>query len=113
MDNPEDSLDDVRDELLRLLKADDWQLTESARRTAFPFLRATGCLPTDAAVIDYVMNLLEDDFPFHRVELGSGEPGYVMNNADGRGLYIKLKIERGRTDEVWVLSFHVSQHRKG
>jgi DNA-binding transcriptional regulator YiaG len=46
------------------------------------------------------------------VELGSGEPGYVLTNADGRGLYIKLKIESGRTDEVWVLSFHVSVHHK-
>ena len=36
-----------------------------------------------------------------------------MNNVDGRGLYIKLKIERGRQDKVWVLSFHVSQHHKG
>jgi len=113
MSSGEESLDDVRDELLRLLKADDWQLTDSARKDAFPILRATGCLPTDAAVIEYIMDLLESNFPFHRVELGSGESGYVMNNVDGRGLYIKVKIERGRTDEVWVLSFHVSQHHKG
>jgi hypothetical protein len=32
---------------------------------------------------------------------------------DDRGLYIKLKIERGRTDEVWVLSFHISKHHRG
>src|SRR4051812_49399119 len=99
MTSPEESLDDVRDELLRLLRAEDWQLTESARRTAVPVLRAAGCLPTDAAVIEYVTDLLETNFPFHRVELGSGESGYVMSNADGRGLYFKLKIERGRTDE--------------
>jgi len=113
MASPEESLSDVRDELLRLLRANDWQLTESARKTSVPILRATGCLPTDAAVIEFIIGLLETNFPFHQIEMVSGEPGYVMNNADGRGLYIKLKIERGRTDEVWLLSFHLSQHYKG
>jgi hypothetical protein len=36
-----------------------------------------------------------------------------MTNVDGRGLYVKLKIQRARRDEVWVLSFHVSIHYKG
>jgi hypothetical protein len=32
-----------------------------------------------------------------------------MNNADGKGLYIKLKIE---DQKVWVLSFHPSKHSR-
>ena len=46
----------------------------------------------------------------HEVKLGSGQPAFVMNNADEQGLYIKLKIE----DEMAaILSFHVSDHYRG
>jgi hypothetical protein len=111
------SLDDIRAELLRLLRADDWQITESPRRDGGPILRAMGVLPTDGAMIEYVTGLLEDDVlfrgKFHEVTLGSGEKGYAMNDVDGKGLYVKLKINRGRRDEVWVLSFHVSIHHRG
>ena len=76
-----------------------------------------GQMPTDCAIIDYIVRLLRTNFPFHEVRLGepagSAGAGYVMNNADGRGLYIKVKIECGRADEVIVLSFHVSDHYKG
>jgi hypothetical protein len=109
-----DSLDDVRGELLRLLKLDDWQITESARRDGRPILQAAGFLPTDGAMIEYVLRLLEDEFlvreKFHEVTLGSGEKGYAMNDVDGKGLYVKLKVNRDRHDEAWVLSFHVSTH---
>lgn len=112
-----DSLDDIRAELLRLLGQDDWQVTESARRDAAPILRAAGVLPTDGALIDYVTRLLEDDVlcrtKFHEVTLGSGEKAYALNDVDGRGLYVKVMIKRGRHDELWVLSFHVSIHHPG
>jgi hypothetical protein len=107
----------IREELLRLLDNDDWQVTESARRAAFPILRGMGRVATDGAIIEYVTRLLRTDFPFHEVPLGdppgSAGTGYVMNNADGPGLYIKLTIRQERTTEVWVVSFHVSQHFKG
>ncbi len=61
MASEEGSLDDVRAELLRLLKQDDWQITESARRDGRPILQAAGFLPTDGAMIEYVIRLLEDD----------------------------------------------------
>jgi hypothetical protein len=109
-----DSLDDVRKELLRLLGEDDWQITDSARRDGNPILRAAGLLPTDGAIIEYVTRLLGDEVlcsaKFHEVTLGSGEKAYAMNDVDGKGLYIKLTIKRGRRDEVWVLSFHISIH---
>ena len=110
-------LDDIRAELLRLLGEDDWQITESARRDGGPILRAAGFLPTDGAMIEYVTGLLEDDVlfhgKFHEVTRDSGEKAYAMNVVDGKGLYVKLKIERGRRDEVWVLSFKVSIHHRG
>jgi hypothetical protein len=108
------SLDDVRAELLRLFKEDDWQITESARRDGRPILQAAGFLPTDGAMIEYVIGLLEDDGfyreKFHEVPLVSGEKGYAMNDVDGKGLYVKLKINRDRREEAWVFSFHVSIH---
>lgn len=115
MASEESSLDDVRKKLLDLLDQDDWQITESARRDGRPILQAAGFLPTDGAMIEYVIRLLEDGGlcrdKFHEVELGSGEKSYAMNDVDGKGLYIKLKINRDRQEEVWVLSFHVSIHR--
>ncbi|HVS37176.1 MAG TPA: hypothetical protein VMS17_16560 [Gemmataceae bacterium] len=108
---------EVRDELLRLLDNDDWQVTESARSTAYPILRTMGRMPSDGAIIEHVSHLLRTDFPFHAVPLGeppgSAGTGYMMNNADGRGLYIKMTIRQARTTEVWVVSFHVSQHFRG
>ncbi|HEY7308286.1 MAG TPA: hypothetical protein VH643_02885 [Gemmataceae bacterium] len=116
MATEEGSLDDVRAELLRLLNRDDWQITEEkARKPGRPILQAAGFLPTDGAMIEYIIRLLEDEAlcreKFHEVTLGSGEKGYAMNDVDGKGLYVKLKINRDRREEVWVLSFHVSIHR--
>jgi hypothetical protein len=114
MVSEESSLDEARTELLRLLHQDDWQITESARRDGRPLLQAAGFLATDGAMIEYITRLLEDNLlcreKFHEVSLGSGEKGYALNDVDGKGLYVKLKINRDRREEVWVLSFHVSIH---
>jgi hypothetical protein len=113
----DESGEEVRAELVRLLEEVAWRIAKSARETAYPILRAMGEMPTDCAIVDYIARLLRADFPFHEVPLGeppgSAGTGYVMNNADGLGLYIKVKIERDRTDEVVVLSFHISKHHKG
>jgi hypothetical protein len=118
MASEEGSLDDVRAELLRLLKQDDWQIVETtARKPGRPILQAAGLLPTDGAMIEYIIGLLEDEVlcreKFHEEPLESGEKGYAMNNVDGKGLYVKLTINRGRSDEAWVLSFHISKHHRG
>ena len=64
----------------------------------------------ECAVIEFILDRLHENFPIHPVTLGSGETACVMNNADGHGLYIKLKVKE---DRVVVLSFHVSDHHKG
>jgi len=111
------SCEEVRAELIRLLESDDYRITESAKATAYPILRAAGQMLTEGAIIEYITHLLRTNFPFHVEPLGeppgSRGTGYVMNNADGRGLYIKVKIEQRRTDEVHVLSFHISKHYRG
>jgi hypothetical protein len=77
-------------------------------------LQAKGLAAYEWEIIRYVLRLLKADFPLHAILRGIPEgslpEGYVMNNADGQGLYIELTIER---DTVWVISFHVSKHFKG
>lgn len=111
------SLEEVRAELIRLLEGSHWDIVKPAREAAYPILQDAGQRPSDWAILDYITDLLRKDFPFHSIPLGeppgSAGVGYVMNNADRQGLYIKVTIERNRTDGVVgvvVLSFHISKH---
>jgi len=62
-------------------------------------------------LVDYILEKLLLPFPLNEVLMGeppgSGGTAYSMNNVDGQGLYIKLKIE---DDRVVILSFHVCKH---
>jgi hypothetical protein len=64
-------------------------------------------------MVDFLHDLLESGFDIHEVQLGeppgSGGVGYVLNNADGEGLYIKFKLE---WQYLLLLSFHVSKHHR-
>ena len=108
------NLDDVRQELIGRMEADDCRCTERAERDGKAILRRDRLPPTEREIVRYVLRLLRDGYPFHRIRRGQPEgslpDGHVMNNADGRGLYIEMTIERG---EVWIVSFHTSIHYKG
>ena len=112
MSDEELTLEAARQRLIELIEADDWEITDAAVESGFEIVRARGLYPTRWQVMKYALDLLKSDFPIHAV--GLGEPpgssgiGYVMNNADGLGLYIKLKIEEDRS--VRMLSFHRSKH---
>src|SRR5262245_59634236 len=90
----------ARAALIRLIEADEWEVTASAVSDARPILLRAGLPGTTFAVVEYVLRLLKDGFPMHPLPLGeppgSAGTAYVMNNADGQGLYIKVKIERER-----------------
>ncbi|MCI0455650.1 MAG: hypothetical protein L0Z62_01555 [Gemmataceae bacterium] len=106
---------DDRQRLIDLLEADDWRVCESVLKSRHPLLRgyvnqAGESHLGECAVIEFILDRLRSNFPMHPVTLGSGETACVMNNADGHGLYIKVKIEN---EEVRVLSFDVSDHYKG
>lgn len=102
-----------RRELIRLLQGEEeepegWRITNSAlaegRRLIPSYLGHLGAY----ALQLYILNRLRDNLAaWHTVELGSGEPGYALTNADGKGLYIKLTIQDSM---VVILSFHVSKH---
>jgi hypothetical protein len=53
------------------------------------------------------LKLLKANFPLQAVPQGnppgSRGIGYELRNADGHGLYIKLKLEDGK---AWLISFH-------
>jgi hypothetical protein len=114
------SCEEVRAELIRLLDNGDCRIPKTkATDPGFPILRKMGLMPTQGAMIEYISDLLRANFPLHPVLLhsapASGGTGYVMNNCDGQGLYIKVRIEREywRTHQVVVMSFHVSEYHKG
>jgi hypothetical protein len=114
MAGEEDAIREIRRELINLIQTDDWEFNDKSRADGLVWLQRSTSFPTEVKLIEYVLSLLQADFPMQ--EVGMGEPpgslgtGYTMNNTDGQGLYIKLTIERGRAR---VVSFHVSKHYKG
>jgi hypothetical protein len=101
-----------RAELIRLLEgdeSDEWRITETALSDGRVILSQYRGHFGAYAINLFILDLLRGNHPIHAVVLGSGETGCAMNAhlADGRPLYIKLKIQ----DEIAViLSFHVSVH---
>jgi hypothetical protein len=101
------TIDEAREELIRLLEAAECRITEKAEQEGRKILRQQGKVPTQWAVFDFALQLLKANFPLHAVP--QGDPpgchgiGYEMRNTDGRGLYIKLKLENGK---AWLISFH-------
>jgi hypothetical protein len=114
MEGDELTLEAARQELIRLLVSDDCLLTERAENEGKAILRRDGLPATERGVVAYVLKLLRANYPMHKIKrgqpAGSLPDGYVMNNADGRGLYIELILE---DDRAWVISFHTSKHYRG
>jgi hypothetical protein len=108
-------LDQVREELVRLFKSDDWEITRRAEKDGREILKRYMQFPTQVAIVDFVMDRLKAGYPFHEIRrgepLGARVDGYVMNYSDEKvtDLYIELIIE---DDRVWIISFHISKHAK-
>src|SRR6266850_2037004 len=94
MPQKKDDLPEIRQELVRLLEDDEWMLTRAAELSGREVLGRKLQYPTQCDIIRFVLSALKTDFPIHEVALGerpgSLGAGYVMNNADGEGLYVKL-----------------------
>ena len=96
MTSNEESLQQIRTILITLLEgaeAENWSITYSALQSGRKILPRHNGHFGAYAVNSFILNLLRTGFPMHEVKLGSGQPAFVMNNADEQGLYIKLKIE--------------------
>jgi hypothetical protein len=100
-------LDEVLRQALAFLNSDEWQLTQTAERDA----RNLGY--TQVQVAELLLYRLSEGFPFHEVPLGeppgSGGVGYVLNDVDGQGLYIKFLLE---WSYLKIISFHITKHTR-
>lgn len=114
MEREEPALAEARDELIRQMENDDCRVTDRAEAEGKAILRRDALPVTERGIVDYALRLLHAGYPMHRIKRGQPEgsrpDGYVMNNADGRGLYIEMVLEYGR---AWIISFHTSLHFRG
>ncbi len=105
MSAPDAASDAVRRELITAFESRKWEFTKRALREGLDAFRSHSENPSDEEMVDYILDLLEAGCPLHRVELHDPPYGeaHEMKNADGRGLYIKLKLD---WPYVIVMSFH-------
>jgi hypothetical protein len=107
------SLEEIRKQLIELIEADEWRMTEKAERTGRTFLRDLVPFPTQVSIVKHTLQLLEQPgCSLGPVPMGipEGSRGLAYRVHDPRSprLYIKVKIEEGI---VWFLSFKESDHR--
>jgi hypothetical protein len=95
--------------LLQGDELEEWRITATALRDGRQILPHYQGHFGAYAINLFILDQLGGSLPMHAVELGSGEMGCVISAqlADGRPLYIKLKIQ---DDIAVILSFHVSVH---
>ncbi len=108
------SLEEIRQQLIELIEADEWRMTETAERTGRRFLREIVPFPSQLSIVRYTFQLLEQaECTLVPVPMGipPGSRGVAYRIYDPRSprLYVKVKIEEGL---VWLLSFKESDHRR-
>ena len=113
MSSTEDSNKEVRREMIEAIEQGKWEFTGRALREGLDAFREQTENPSKEAIIDYILELLQANYPWTTTEMRDPPPGtgYVLKNshrrADGRGLYIKLRFD---WPYVIVVSFHYSDH---
>jgi hypothetical protein len=104
----DDTSDSVRQDIIAALEAGKWEFTKRALREGLDAFRTCSENPSADELVDYILILLESGCPVCCVKLHDppyGE-GHELRNVDGRGLYIKLKLD---WPYVIVMSFHYSE----
>jgi hypothetical protein len=101
----EDPSASVRQEIIAAFESRKWDFTKRALREGLQAFRNHSENPSEAEMVDYILDLLESGYPLCRVELHDppGGEAYELRNVDGQGLYIKLKLCWPYVD---VMSFH-------
>lgn len=111
MSSAEEPSEELRRALIEALEENKWDFTKRALREGLDAFRDLEENPSEEALIDYILELLEAGFPGRSVELHDEPYGtaFEMVNsyrrADGRGLYIKLKLD---WPYAIIVSFHYS-----
>jgi hypothetical protein len=105
MSSADDPSEAVRQDMIKALEDGKWEFTKRALREGLDAFRRHEDNPTDEAMIDYILDLLQTGFPLSQVDLHDdpGGEGHVMKDTDGQGLYVKLKFD---WPYVIVMSFH-------
>jgi hypothetical protein len=95
----------VRQEIIAAFESRKWEFTKRALREGLEAFRRHSENPSEEEMVDYILDLLESDFPLCCKELHDPPYGeaHELRNVDGRGLYIKLKLD---WPYVIVMSFH-------
>lgn len=95
----------VRREIVVAFETRKWEFTKRALREGLEAFRRYSENPSDEEIIAFIQKLVESGFPLRRVELHEAPYGeaHELQNADGQGLYIKLKLD---WPYVIVMSFH-------
>lgn len=115
MSSAEDPASTVRREMIAAIGQNKWELTKRAGREGLDACRDLEENPSDEAMIDYILELLEGGYPIESVELRDPPYGtaYEMRGShrrcsDGQPLYIKLKLD---WPFLIVVSFHYSNRQ--
>lgn len=102
----------VRREMIEAILKPRWEIRKRALRNGLEVFRDLEENPTEQAMIDYIMELLQQGYPLRgpvRLHDPPHGDGYEMIGShcrsDGRPLYIKLKLD---WPYVIVMSFHYS-----
>jgi hypothetical protein len=100
-----DPSDSVRKEIIAAIESGKWEFTKRALWEGLDAFRKYSENPSDEEIVDYILDVLESGFPLCAVELHDPPHGqaHELRNVDGRGLYIKLKLD---WPYVIVMSFH-------
>lgn len=115
----QEPLEEVRQRLIELLdgeedEAEGWRITLTALTDARKILSTYRGHFGAYAINAFIADKLRSRIPMHTVTLGSAKTGFVMNDVDEQGLYIKLAIESEFDGDIAVImSFHVSEHFRG
>jgi hypothetical protein len=99
---------DVRQELVDAIEAGKRLWPRRVLQGALDYARQYLNMehPTPAALWDYILERLQAPVPWRYAKLDDypAQLGYALQNADGRGLYIKLRFDD--ESRVVVMSFH-------
>jgi hypothetical protein len=98
---------EVREKFIEAFTSGRWDFTKRASIEGPDAFRRHSEHPSLAELVDYILDLLDHQFPLRQVVLHDPPHGeaYEMENTDGHGLYIKLKLDGSY---VIVMSFHLS-----
>jgi hypothetical protein len=101
--------------LLELLEADDWELSERARREGKVALRWLHHRePTDWELVEYVISLLKSNTTLRCAPQGDppGSTGIAWQTTDPRNIFVKLRICERRIGQefAYIQSIHESVH---